>query len=229
MPEIWQPEKGFKANEPVLQLVYQYYQAIYLINPERFLWAGLARLTGGQVIYGMRNAIKIARDPCALTTGIVAVAKDIFESLSWQHELFLESPGSLVEFWQKKIGHAEYNYDQCWRYISAENPADIALGNQMLLKTEQLLTIQPHYEAIREDFYANRFFRFTRFVMRNIHPYHRRFILEFPFGDVTFFADRWQWISHPNGMWARWIQLPQIERNRLVALPNEAIIKHQWT
>ncbi|HAD13343.1 MAG TPA: hypothetical protein DCF33_13010 [Saprospirales bacterium] len=98
----------------------------------------------------------------------------------------------------------------------------------MLLKNEQECTIQPHYERIREDSYANRFFRFTRFVMRNIHPYHRRFILEFPLGDVTRFEDRWKWITHPAGMWPRWVHLPRQERERLVALLNLQVISHQW-
>ncbi|HLP93957.1 MAG TPA: hypothetical protein VK168_07965 [Saprospiraceae bacterium] len=229
LSENWRPEHGFKANEAILEQVYLYYQAVYQANPNVFLWAGLARLTGGQVLFGMRNAVKIARDPCALTCGIVAVAKDIFESLAWQHELFLESPGTLIAYWgQTKMESTGYTYAEAWQYIASGNPAAIALGNQMLLKNEQQSTIQPHYEQIREDAYANRFFRFTRFVMRNIHPYHRRFILEFPLNDVTRFEDRWKWITHPAGMWPRWVQLPQLERDRLVALSNQQVVSHQW-
>ena len=74
----WQPSLGFRANEEILHQVYRYYQAVYQEKPDKFLWAGLARLTGGQVLFGMQNAVKIARDPCVLTQEIVAVAKDIF-------------------------------------------------------------------------------------------------------------------------------------------------------
>ena len=98
----------------------------------------------------------------------------------------------------------------------------------MLLENEQHGTIQPHYETIRKDRYANRYFRWTRFVMRNLHPYHRRFIVDCPFGDVTRFQDRWQWIGHDRSMWASWVGLKQVERDRLVALSNEAVVGHHW-
>lgn len=226
----WDPSHGFSANSLILNQVYRYYQAIYFENPDRFLWAGLARLTGGQVLYGMQNAVKIARDPCVLTQEIVAVAKDIFESLAWQHELFLDDPEQLIEVCNQLpvTNLPVHPYSDCWRLLLSEDRSEIAQGNKMLLENEQKYTIQPHYEAIRKDPYANRFFRFTRFVMRNIHPHHRRFIFDFPFGDVTRFEDRWRWISHKKGMWTTWVSLDRKERDRLVALSNEDVVRHHW-
>ena len=226
----WQPALGFRANEQVLHSVYRYYQAVYFEKPDRFLWAGLARLTGGQVLFGMGNAVKIARDPCVLTQEIVAVAKDIFESLAWQHELFLHDPEELLSVCKllENKNLQSHPYADCWHKLLSEKTEDIRLGNLMLLENEQRHTIQPHYETIRGDAYANRYFRFTRFAMRNIHPHHRRFIFDFPLGDVTRFADRWRWISHPKGMWPTWAGLPQTERDRLVSLSNEDVVKHNW-
>ncbi len=228
--ESWQPALGFRANEQILHRVYRYYQAVYFEKPEQFLWAGLARLTGGQVLFGMSNAVKIARDPCVLTQEIVAVAKDIFESLAWQHELFLHDPKQLLavcKTLESKILHS-HPYAECWEKLLSEKTEDIRFGNQMLLENEQRHTIQPHYETIRADAYANRYFRFTRFAMRNIHPHHRRFIFDFPLGDVTRFDGRWRWISHPKGMWPTWVGLSRTERDRLVALPNEDVVRHRW-
>lgn len=228
--EHWDPSRGFSANALILNQIYRYYQAIYFENPDRFLWAGLARLTGGQVLYGMQNAVKIARDPCVLTQEIVAVAKDIFESLAWQHELFLDDPEQLIEVCnQLSVTHLSLHpYSDCWRLLQSEDSSKIAQGNKMLLENEQKHTIQPHYETIRKDPYANRYFRFTRFVMRNIHPHHRRFIFDVPLGDVTRFEDRWRWISHKKGMWPTWVGLNRKERDRLVALSNEDVVAHHW-
>ncbi len=229
-PNDWQPALGFRANEPILKRVYLYYQQLYQKNSAQFLWAGLARLTGGQVLFGMQNLVKIAKDPCVLTQEIVAVAKDIFENLAWQHELFLADQQLLISVCEK-LDHQQthsYKYADCWEKISASNDESISTGNRMLLENEQHHTIQPHYETIRKDPYANRYFRFTRFAMRNIHPHHRRFILDHPFGDVTRFDDRWQWIGHPRGMWASWVGLAQTERDRLVALSNEDVVAHRW-
>ncbi len=229
-PADWQPQWGFRANEPILQRLYQYYQQLYQQSPEQFLWAGLARLTGGQVLFGMRNAVKIAKDPCVLTQEIVAVAKDIFDNLAWQHELFLADKnmlGVVCAAMDQQQTHT-HQYTDCWEKIGSGPYESICAGNKMLLENEQRNTIQPHYETIRKDRYANRYFRFTRFAMRNIHPHHRRFILDRPFGDVTRFEDRWQWIGHTRGMWASWVGLAQTERDRLVALSNEDVVAHQW-
>jgi hypothetical protein len=227
-PEHWRPEAGFRANEAILERLYLYYQALYFQRPDVFWWGGLARLTGGQVLYGMRNAVKIMRDPSALTQGIVAVAKDIFENLAWQHELFLHDPALLQQVCMLDERQHQYPYSDCWRHLCSNDPETIGAGNRMLLENEQRNTIQPHYDRIKADNYARPFFRLTRFVMRNIHPHHRRFILEFPWGDVTQFDDRWRWIAHPQGMWARWVAAGEQERSRLVALSNEAVVRHDW-
>lgn len=129
----WQPQNGFKANRKIMEAVYHAYQSLYFENPNRFLWAGLARMT-----------------------------------------------------------------------------------------------VQPHYNFIKTDAYSKKYFWFTRFAMRNIHPYHNHFFFDVPFQDVTEFEHRWHWIAHEKGMWQTWIALPQSERNRLVALSNEAVIRHEW-
>lgn len=234
----WQPELGFRACEAILEKLYLYYQAIYLLAP-RFYWAGLARLTGGQVLYGMRNLVKIARDPSVFTQEIMIAAKDIFDNLAWQHELFLATQTSkfklqTVDLFIHSISTLDlqtshtHPYKNCWHLILSGEPVNIALGNQMLLHNEQLNTIQRHYEIIKTDPYSARYFWFTRFVMRRIHPYHPRFIVQFPLGDVTCFPDRWKWITNTKGMWPAWVNLPEAERTRLVSLSNDQVVRHDW-
>ncbi len=223
----WHPSAGFRANRLILERLYYYYQELYFKNPSAFLWAGLARLTGGQVLYGMQNLTRIAKDPCVLTQEIMAVAKDIFESLAWQHELYLDDRQTLYAICAQTDAATPqpHPYTACWQTIDACN---ISGGNKMLLHNEQFNTIQPHYNLIKKDAYSARYFWFTRFVMRQIHPHHRRFIFSVPLGDVTVFKDRWQWIEGASGMWHTWAALPQAERDRLVGLSNEAVVGHHW-
>lgn len=230
MPSEWQAHKGFAANRTILDKMYYYYQSLYFRCPHKFLWAGLARLTGGQVLYGMDNLIKIAKDPCALTENIVGVAKTIFENMAWQHECYLQDKLLLYKICEhtKNSHPTTHPFARCWQMIEKSEIDSIALGNKMLLENEQHNTIQRYYELIRQDSYSARYFWFTRFVMRNIHPYHNRFIFQIPFGDVTQFKYRWQWIEGKNGMWQTWINCGENERNRLVALSNADITKHRW-
>jgi hypothetical protein len=226
----WKPELGFKASEAILDKLYHYYQAVYLLQPDKFYWAGLARLTGGQVLYGMRNLTKIAKDPSVITQEIMATAKDIFDSIAWQHELFLADKDLLLLTCMTidAVQQHTYSYYECWKLIFSDDDALVAKGNEMLLHNEQLDTIQKHYNQIKTDAYSRRYFWFTRFVMRCIHPYHSRFILQFPFGDVTRFADRWKWISNKKGMWPSWIAISREEKIRLVSLSNESVTRHRW-
>lgn len=224
----WKAPLGFRRNRQILHQLYYYYQDLYFRSPGRFLWAGLARLTGGQVLYGMNHVVRIAKDPCALTVNIVDVAKAIFENMAWQHELFLHDPDALLTLCRQRNESVPHPYAGCWEKILTGGAANISEGNKMLLHNEQCHTIQPYYERIRQDPYSSRYFFFTRFVMRNIHPAHRRFILRHPFLDVTRFEHRWKWIEGPKGMWQTWAALPQEERDRLVGLSNEEVIRHSW-
>jgi hypothetical protein len=226
----WHPHLGYKSNAAILYQLYYYYREVYRQQPGKFLWMGLARLTGGQVIYGMRNVIKIAKDPCVLTQQIMQMAKDIFDDIAWQHELFLDSPEQLIKTSAclDKQQPTTHSFEQIWKMITNENPTLISAANCMLLENEQFNTIQHRYEIIRKDNYSRKNLWLTRFVMRNIHPYHKRFFFDLPFRDVTLFPYRWQWISHEQGMWNTWSKLSLQERTRLVLLDNEAVIYHRW-
>ncbi len=226
----WMPILGFTQNLTFLHKLYYYYQQVYLLQPNLFLWMGLARLTGGQVLWGMSNLIKISKDPSVLTQRIVLAAKDIFENLAWQHEYFLDKPAEFLAYIKEldKINTHKNAYYKAWQLIFTNKKENIAKGNEMLLENEQLNTIQHHYDEIKKDSYAKKYFWFTRFVMRCIHPYHNRFILDFPFEDVTNFKARWKWITHKKGMWISWVATPSHEKIRLISLCNEAIIKHKW-
>ncbi len=224
----WNPELGFKKNYDLMLQLYIYYQQLYIQRPSKFLWMGLARLTGGQVLWGMHNLCRIAKDPSCITQHIVHIAKDIFEDLAWQHEMYIHEPEQLLHYLKTTDSHTKYKPSALWNTIHTGSPQEIAEANMHTLHNEQLLTIQKHYDIIREDSYSKRYLFFTRFTMRNIHPYHNRFIVDVPFKDVTVFIHRWQWISKPKGMWDTWIHITEQERTRLVMLSNKEVMEHRW-
>src|SRR5262249_36144446 len=98
---------------------------------------------------------------------------------------------------------------------------------------------QPHYDAILKTSEAWIFER-TSALTRNIHPYHRDFILVIPLGNIGVAADRWAWITEsPHGMWPKWAErhpewgrvdkMPESERIRLVQLDLEReLIPQRW-
>jgi len=221
------PSLGYKANLQIMHQLYYYYQEMYLLDP-RFLWMGLARLTGGQVLWGMTNLIKIAKDPCVMSIGIVQIAKDIFEKMAWQHELFLGNYPLLIAVLKNMDfqPRPSFSFAEIWQDIKNGKPYQVANANLSLLFNEQNYTIQHHYEIIRADNYSRKYLFLTRFTMRQIHPYHHRFIADVPLKDVTLMRYRWQWISHKNGMWNTWVNLPEAERTRLIQLNNQEIRSH---
>ena len=144
--------------------------------------------------------------------------------------MFLADSDLLIEVCETldKTECGAHSFADCWRLIAQNDAKSIALGNKMLLENEQRNTVQPHYERIKLDNYSRFFFAFTRFVMRNIHPYHHWFFVDLPFKDVTVFENRWRWITHEKGMWQTWTEITSKEQGRLVGLSNEAIVTHNW-
>jgi hypothetical protein len=226
-PQDWKPELGFTANETILLKLYEYYQAIYQQQPNKFLWAGLARLTGGQVLWGMKNLCRVAKDPCVITQQMMHIAQEVFDELAWQHEYFLDNAEEFIQY--LKVNHFDERLQEIWMQLLETNDENtIAEINMKLLHYEQFATIQKRYEIMRGDTYCKPFVFLMRFAMRNIHKHHSRFIVDIPFGDVTVFQYRWQWIAQPKGMWDTWTTIGKQERDRLVALSNQQVIAHDW-
>jgi hypothetical protein len=178
----------------------------------------------------MENFIKIARDPCVMTQEIVAIAKEIYLNLAWQHEMYVDDPKALIALCRvtDKAHRPVHPFADCWALINSGKRDSIALGNRMLLENEQHDTVQPHYERIRQDAYSRPYFWLTRFAMRNIHPFHRRFVFDQGVCDVTEFRHRWRWIGRPGGMWDRWARAAHGQRMHLVGLSNAEVVGHNW-
>lgn len=228
--DSWDPSLGFAANRDRIVTLYGYYRDTYLARPGQFLWAGLGRLAGGAVVGGLDFAIRFQSDPSFLTTTMVRIGKNIFLDLVWLHEAFLDDPSKAVRLAQEHDTRhpAKRSYAEAWTKISNGSADDIADGNRMLLENEQFTIIQPLYDAIKGDPESLGTFQKTSAFTSNIHPYHRDFITAFPMGDVTVDTDRWAWIAETDGMWEKWVAMPQAERVRLINLSMDDLIAQRW-
>jgi hypothetical protein len=239
----WIPEDGFAANRKVIVGVYDYYRDLYLDKPAQFLWAGLGRMAGGAVVGGLDS------DPGLLDRRLqvvmVRIGKDILHDLAWQHELFLDSPESILKYaamHDQFVRYVSYgsggevsdvhltprcSYREAWEKILSADGGRVSEGNRELLENEQWSVIQPHYDHLRGSGVPKDDLDKAR-LADIIHPYHRYFIEDFPTGEILDAGDRWRWITKEPGMWVNWLACGEQERIRLVKLPFEQICRHEF-
>jgi hypothetical protein len=168
----WNSANGFAANREYARRVYDYYGRLYAIKPRQLLWAGLARLGGGEVLYPgfiVLNAIRrlvdgevlpwLARmpfirklrataNPARLEQQLLQIQHDVFADMAWQHEACLED--RLDWLWLAWQGGLIRSCDfAAWRSIARnDSPEAIAAANKVLLRREQEYVIQPAYNTI---------------------------------------------------------------------------------
>jgi hypothetical protein len=242
----WNPGDGFAANRATLLQVYGYYRDLHLQQPERFLWAGLGRMAGGAVLGGLQNPF--LPDRSATARVMLRIGKDIFYDLAWLHEAFLDNPAQairLAEQHDRNMTSADYaqgeppgriadsptkSYGEAFAHIDSGDPTRIVQGNRMLLANEQWTIIQPHYDYLMASLDRLNEFKLLRAgaFAENIHPYHRAFLLAFPQGVILEGADRWAWITEAGGMMEKWAAMGPDERNRLVAIDIDRLIRQDF-
>ena len=230
----WNPEDGYAANRSYMTRLYGYYGSLYVASPDRFLWAGFARLGGASVIGGLefliRKPVPNHPDRSLLTSSLIAIAKAIFLDLSWQLEAFLDDPEPAIELGREHDARfpARTSYEAAWERIASGEADAVAEGNRRLLANEQFSIVQPFYDLIVADPEAGPVFRQLTNSARRVHPYHRDFAQVVPGGDLSDPDQRWAWIDEPGGMWDAWVALPPEERLRLVELPLDDLVAQQW-
>jgi hypothetical protein len=200
-------------------------------------------MAGGAVVGGLDFLTGLPfGDRTPITETMVAVGKAIFEDLAWLHEADLADQNralALAADWDVQRS-ARRSYAQALRNINSGIPRLVAEGNKALLEIEQSSIIQPLYDRLRPPSPEWGAFRLARTATSNVHPYHRDFITSFPnlgvAKDITLAADRWEWISLPDGMWEKWAEghrgpgtgVSAEERARLVNLPFDAIVRRDY-
>lgn len=231
----WDPDRGYRHNRAVMVQVYDYYRSLYRLEPDRFLWAGLARMVGGTVLRTLdllvegQGYIPATPDPGLLTSSMVGLAKTIFTELAWQHEAVLTASDTVLNEIASydAMASATNSYAELWGKIAdPASPAEVVEGNLLLLMNEQYDFVQPAFGAVvaaQPELAVG----FTLFAAA-VHPYHRDFAQTVPGGDGALLADRWRWVAGPGGMWETWLAIPQSERRRLIDLDLESIARRDW-
>ena len=230
----WDPQAGWDVNRPRVVDVYGYYRDLTLTRPELFLWTGLGHMAGGAVVGGLD--LGAAGDVTERV--LIAIGRDIFFDLAWQHEAFLDGADivALAGLHDQFATYAQYaadgtvtfahatpavSYSDAWRKITSGDAGAIAEGNRDLLHNEQATVVQPQYDFLLRAGEAGLASAFTN----EIHPYHRAFLIDLPTSDIRQFGPRWQWINLPHGMFENWRAAGVDERARLVQLPFDQILR----
>jgi hypothetical protein len=234
-PARWDPDAGFTATKPIVERVYAYDMELFN-HDEKLLWAGMAKLAGGQVYRGL-TVTQATMDAAAMTADQVVSAdiligyastvqvkllvgqRAIFDDLAWQHQAFVEgglpaleaaSPAGLID---------------AWRDIASGDPGRVRRGNRALLRREQEVVLAPFYASIRDipDFEMIPK-RMSADALSPI-PGGKPFREVVPGGDITVFADRWKWIE--TDMLPAYEGLTPARRRQLVNTPLADLAAHR--
>ena len=114
------------------------YAKMYLKNPSRYKWAGLAALVSGKIGIEEKET-RWKPNIIGLMTSIMAGNKAVYNDLYWQHLAFEKNGISEIEklYCENSISQDEYS---AWKKISMGNVWE---GNRDLLLHEQRDVLQP--------------------------------------------------------------------------------------
>jgi hypothetical protein len=169
----WTPASGFPSNESNVRKVYDYYAALFNTNPDKLLWAGLAKLAGGAVFTGLQTERSIIDDglnnptifdpatdeyipnPNALLVPtlvaqeklFLTMQQDIFQDLAWQHEAYKDAglfALKLLPAVEPTITTTDVALT-AWSHIDSTDASIVKAGNEEILRREQSDILQPLY------------------------------------------------------------------------------------
>ena len=233
-PAKWDPDAGFKVIKPIVEQVYAYYMKLFNRN-ENLLWAGMAKLAGGQVYRGLgvlQTTIDVAGmsgdtspDVVIFYSNTVQVRllfaqRAIFEDLAWQHQAFVEAglPALVAAGSAARV--------DAWRDIASGDPARVRRGNKTLLRHEQEVVLAPTYTAIRDIRDFDMIPKQMSAEALSPVPGGKPFAEVVPGGDITVFADRWKWIE--TDMLPAYERLTPGRRRQLVNTPLADLADQRW-
>jgi hypothetical protein len=236
-PATWNPDAGFKYNERIVERAYAYYMGLFNHN-ENLLWAGMAKLAGGQVYRGL-TITQTSIDAAAMTSDQVPSAdviifyasivqvelliaqRAIFEDLAWQHQAFAE--GGLPALVAASAAGVPVDG---WRDIASGDHGRVRRGNRALLRREQEVVLAPFYASIRDipdlDQIPKRMYADALSPIPGGKPFRE----VVPGGDITLYRDRWRWIE--TDMLPAYEQLTPGRRRQLVNTPLADLAAQRW-
>lgn len=227
LPADWDPALGFRANEEILNDVYDLYERLYLEHPE-LKWAGMAKLAGGAVYGGLDIAENFRLIPAAydVEVNLLEMNKDIFLDMAWQHVAYAEGGLDALRVAYDR-GEISYENLLAWEDIASGEDARMWRGNTWLLRREQSVIVVPGYDRLGASMLTGALTDQLMSVLSTSPvPGGRSFESCVPFGDLSVFEDRWSWVS--GDMLQTYRNLPEAERRRLVQLPLSVLAEQDF-
>ena len=171
------PTNEFTANIPYLKAVYGYYEQLFVLYPDQFIWAGMAKMAGAPVYAGLSDAqvlrtaggilgpllqlltnLGVTAQIQEFQTQLMAGNKLIFDDLAWQHRAYVASGIWALEYVDEKDKTSSSRLRKVgirdWQQIDEaiqkgeSLSASLLDGNKKLLKREQEFIIQDVYDHI---------------------------------------------------------------------------------
>ena len=238
-PAQWRPGDGFERNRSIVERVYCYYAGLFN-RDQNLLWAGMAKLAGGEVYSALKLAqayidsnrpysddswveAMLANYARVVQEALLDAQKAIFWDLAWQHQAFVK--GGVAELETVRAAGADVPID-AWRDIASGDPGRIRQGNRALLLREQQVILAPFYQAIRDIPDFDQIPAQMSLAARSPIPSGKPFHAVVPDGDITVFTDRWKWIE--TDMLPKYEQLTPARRRQLVHTPLADLAEHRW-
>jgi len=214
---------GFLANRQYLYAVYEYYAKLHGQEPEKFLWAGLAKQAGAPVYAGLSDAQNGRAGLAIATFGIIDSATllaiqdtliqaniDIYKDLAYQFVAYRTGGIQSMEYLAENQVITTGNLSS-WRQID-QNDGGTATANVAVLRREQEVILAQAYLGLNALENGKIAWMFS-LLARNPVPLGPDFQSVVPSGNIAVFNDRWQWItSSGNGMWDQWMAFPEAQR-----------------
>lgn len=217
------------------------YANMYLKDPDKFLWAGMAALASCEVGKGLQAAKDLAESAGTLVGATALVAGmptgtellkalgggnlAVYADMFWQHLAYAE--GGINEMKQlRDQGELAPEVYEAWKLIDQGNVWE---GNRELLKYEQKVTLQQHiYDQHRKAFRDLSWLaQYLPSQIGSPIPGNKANFAEcVPGGDLGDFEDRWKWVD--NWLLPAWRKLveedPQKAREILIGLAKMPVV-----
>ena len=167
----YNPNLGFYGDlgnqTPKVRAIYYYYRQLFQQMPEKFMWAGMAKVAAAPIYAGMSDltewyhASEITpgtgfgtRDPGTrsfINSLLLSGQKRIFEDMAWAHRAYMASGIGAIRHAVANQGVAITSL-AAWNNIAQGilngDQSKINLGNRDLLEREQRDVVQQDYNSI---------------------------------------------------------------------------------
>jgi hypothetical protein len=160
----YHPGDGFSANVSNVLAIYYYYRQLFRQMPEKFMWAGMAKVAAAPIYAGMSDLTEWyygsefifgARDVGTqwfINGLLLRGQRHIFDDKAWCHHAYMASGIWAIKHAVLVDGSDITNVD-AWedidKGIRTADQLKINNGNGKLLLREQELVVQQDYEFIR--------------------------------------------------------------------------------